>query len=103
MLCLFQGDSDHLDLPVLTHAFPTRRSSDLVVEPSMTSRVILDFWAEWCGPCKQLGPVLEKVAADYADKEVALVKVDVDANRFIAGQFQVQSIDRKSTRLNSSH
>jgi putative thioredoxin len=63
-----------------------------VVAPSMERLVILDFWAEWCGPCKQLTPILEKVAAEYADRGVVLAKVNVDENKFIAAQFQVRSI-----------
>ncbi|TMJ20378.1 MAG: tetratricopeptide repeat protein [Alphaproteobacteria bacterium] len=63
-----------------------------VIEPSMTNLVILDFWAEWCGPCKQLAPLLEKVAADYANRGVTLVKVNVDEEKLIAAQFRIQSI-----------
>ena len=63
-----------------------------VVAPSMERLVIIDFWAEWCGPCKQLTPILEKVAAEYADRGVVLAKVNVDENKFIAAQFQVRSI-----------
>ena len=62
-----------------------------VVERSRTTPVIMDLWAEWCGPCKQLSPVLEKLAAE-ADGQWILAKVDVDANPQLSAALQVQSI-----------
>jgi putative thioredoxin len=62
-----------------------------VVERSRTTPVIIDLWAEWCEPCKQLSPVLEKLAAE-ADGQWILAKVDVDTNPQLAAALQVQSI-----------
>jgi len=62
-----------------------------VLDASMQVPVIVDFWAPWCGPCKQLGPILEKAVA-AARGAVRLVKIDVDRNQMLAGQLQIQSI-----------
>ena len=62
-----------------------------VIERSKTVPVVVDLWAEWCGPCKTLGPILEQVIAETGGA-VELAKVDVDANPQVASAFRVQSI-----------
>jgi thioredoxin 1 len=53
--------------------------------------VIVDFWAEWCGPCRKLGPILDDISVQYSDK-VDVVKVDVDANPGVAAEYGITSI-----------
>jgi putative thioredoxin len=62
-----------------------------VIEASRQALVLVDFWAAWCGPCKQLTPIIEKVVASYGGK-VRLVKIDTDAHPAIAGQLRIQSL-----------
>ena len=53
--------------------------------------VLVDFWAEWCGPCRMLGPIIEDLSDDFADKAI-IGKVDVDSNQKFAAQFGVRNI-----------
>ena len=62
-----------------------------VIEASLTTPILVDLWAEWCGPCKSLGPILEKLAAEYAGA-FRLAKIDVDAEQQLAAMFGVRSI-----------
>ena len=65
--------------------------ADVAIERSKTVPVVVDLWAEWCGPCKTLGPILERVVEE-TEGQVELVKVDVDSNPQVANAFRAQSI-----------
>jgi putative thioredoxin len=62
-----------------------------ILEESLKRLVVVDFWAPWCGPCKQLTPVLEKIISSYPDK-IVLAKINIDENQQIASQLRIQSI-----------
>lgn len=83
------GDAATGALPLVVDV--TDQTFGQILELSRTVPIVVDLWAEWCGPCKQLGPILEKVVREAAGRLV-LAKVDVDANPQLAQSFRAQSI-----------
>lgn len=79
--------------PAKPHVFDatTERFQEEVLQKSLQVPVLIDFWAEWCQPCKTLGPILEKLAADY-NGAFELAKVDVEAEQQLGAAFQIRSI-----------
>ena len=66
-------------------------AQQVLVEESRSRLVVVDFWAEWCGPCKQLAPLVEEASEEFKDK-IKVCKMDVDANRETAAEYGIRSI-----------
>lgn len=90
MTAISNDGRDHSSAPSVFDANDENFERD-VVDHSTERPVIVDLWAAWCGPCRTLGPILEKVVAEQGGR-VLLAKVDVDANPATAQAFHVQSI-----------
>ncbi len=77
----------------MIHSTPLKVTDDSFEQDVINSElpVLVDFWAEWCGPCRQIGPILDKLAAEYAGK-ILIAKVNVDENQGLSQNFQVMSI-----------
>jgi thioredoxin 1 len=75
----------------LAHPIPVSDQDFQQTVLSSPTPVLVDFWAEWCGPCHMIAPIIEQVAEEYADR-LKVVKLDVDANARTAMRYQVQSI-----------
>ena len=84
---------DAMNQTATPHVFDTTAAhfEEEVIRRSMQTPVLVDFWAEWCGPCKTLGPLLEKLAADFHGAFL-LAKVDVDKQQELAAAFQIRSV-----------
>ena len=76
----------------LAHDMAADEFNSMVIEESKNQIVIVDFWASWCGPCKLMGVLFSKVAAEYEGKSIKFVKFDIDLNKQIAQDYKIEGL-----------